>query len=167
MAGPLTGLGDLPGLSLMPEPAWGRSSRWLSVILIDPAAAGTDREAVRRWAGFLALPTNLPLALRLAGGALAERENLTPAAYAQRLRDQQRLFKELSEVDTALEVSAALLAPSSPMGFGADGIANVVPRGAVVGGIAEHELSASERRRHLALHANRTRVRQVKRGAQP
>ena len=42
------GLGDLPGLSLMPEPAWGRSSRWLSVILINPIQAGTDREEVRQ-----------------------------------------------------------------------------------------------------------------------
>ena len=41
------GLGDLPGLSLMPEPAWGRSSRWLSVILVDPRRAGTDREELR------------------------------------------------------------------------------------------------------------------------
>lgn len=41
------GLGDLPGLSFMPEPAWSKSSRWLTVILIDPAVAGTDREAVR------------------------------------------------------------------------------------------------------------------------
>ena len=42
------GLGDLPGLSLMPEPAWGRSSRWLSAILLDPGSFGADREAVRR-----------------------------------------------------------------------------------------------------------------------
>ena len=42
------GLSDLPGLSFMPEPAWARSSRWLTAILIDPAAFGADREAVRR-----------------------------------------------------------------------------------------------------------------------
>ena len=32
----------------MPEPAWGRSSRWLSALLIDPDRFGMDREAVRR-----------------------------------------------------------------------------------------------------------------------
>ncbi|MFT8247263.1 DegT/DnrJ/EryC1/StrS family aminotransferase [Roseomonas sp. BN140053] len=44
----LAGLGDLPGVSFMPEPAWGRSSRWLSTVLFDPAVFGADREAVRR-----------------------------------------------------------------------------------------------------------------------
>lgn len=42
------GLAGLPGLSFMPEPAWGRSTRWLTAILIEPAAFGADREAVRR-----------------------------------------------------------------------------------------------------------------------
>ena len=41
-------LGDLPGISFMPEPSWGQSSRWLSVMLIDPARFGADREVVRR-----------------------------------------------------------------------------------------------------------------------
>lgn len=75
------GLGDLPGLSLMPEPAWGRSSRWLSAILIDPDRAGTDREAVRRAlaaAGIESRPVWKPLHLQpafrrapRAGGAVA------------------------------------------------------------------------------------------------
>ena len=42
------GLAGLPGLSFMPEPAWGRSSRWLSTIQVDPAAFGADRETLRR-----------------------------------------------------------------------------------------------------------------------
>ena len=41
------GLAGLPGLRLMPEPVWSRSSRWLTAILVDPAEAGTDREAIR------------------------------------------------------------------------------------------------------------------------
>ncbi len=41
------GLGDLPGVGFMPEAPWGRASRWLSVITIDPAAFGADRETVR------------------------------------------------------------------------------------------------------------------------
>ena len=41
------GLADLPGLTPMPEAPWGRATRWLSAILVDPARAGTTREAVR------------------------------------------------------------------------------------------------------------------------
>ena len=40
-------LGHLPGLTFMPEAAWGRHNRWLTVLLLDPAVAGADREAVR------------------------------------------------------------------------------------------------------------------------
>ena len=41
-------LSDLPGLAFMPEADFGRCTRWLTCITIDPEAAGTDREAVRR-----------------------------------------------------------------------------------------------------------------------
>lgn len=41
------GLADLPGLSMMPEPAWGRSTHWLSAVTIDAARAGTDRDRLR------------------------------------------------------------------------------------------------------------------------
>lgn len=40
-------LGDLPGLAFMPEADWGRPSRWLTALTIDPRAFGADREAVR------------------------------------------------------------------------------------------------------------------------
>jgi len=40
-------LGGLPGVTFMPEAPYGRSNRWLSILLIDPDLAGTDREAVR------------------------------------------------------------------------------------------------------------------------
>ena len=40
-------LADLPGLRFMPEAAYGRCTRWLSVALIEPEAFGADREAVR------------------------------------------------------------------------------------------------------------------------
>lgn len=39
-------LGDIPGVSFMPEAPWGVRNCWLSHIQIDPAAAGTTREAV-------------------------------------------------------------------------------------------------------------------------
>ena len=40
-------LADLPGIEWMPEAPWGESTRWLTVILIDPQRFGCDREAVR------------------------------------------------------------------------------------------------------------------------
>ncbi|RKG62551.1 aminotransferase class I/II-fold pyridoxal phosphate-dependent enzyme [Corallococcus sp. AB011P] len=38
---------DLPGIQFMPEAPWGRHTRWLTTITIDPEAFGADREAVR------------------------------------------------------------------------------------------------------------------------
>lgn len=40
-------LGDLPGISFMPEAAWGKHTRWLTVIQVDPNEFGADREAIR------------------------------------------------------------------------------------------------------------------------
>lgn len=40
-------LGELPGIHFMPEAPYGRCTRWLTVLTIDPAAFGADREAVR------------------------------------------------------------------------------------------------------------------------
>jgi dTDP-4-amino-4,6-dideoxygalactose transaminase len=40
-------LGHLPGVHFMPEAAWGRHNRWLTVMTIDPAQAGVDRETIR------------------------------------------------------------------------------------------------------------------------
>ncbi len=40
-------LSDLPGIEFMPEPAWSRSTRWLTVVLITPETFGADPEAVR------------------------------------------------------------------------------------------------------------------------
>lgn len=62
----VAGLSDLPGVSFMPEPAWCRSTRWLSVALFDPAR-GPDREAVRRAldeAGIESRPVWKPLHLQ-------------------------------------------------------------------------------------------------------
>jgi pyridoxal phosphate-dependent aminotransferase EpsN len=41
------GLAELPGLELQPEAPWGRHSRWLTCLTIDPAKFGADREAIR------------------------------------------------------------------------------------------------------------------------
>jgi len=40
-------LGDLPGLEFMPEAPYGRSTRWLTCVLIDPGQFGATREEVR------------------------------------------------------------------------------------------------------------------------
>jgi dTDP-4-amino-4,6-dideoxygalactose transaminase len=42
-----TALGDIEGITFAPEAPWGRHTRWLTTVLIDPARFGTDREAVR------------------------------------------------------------------------------------------------------------------------
>jgi dTDP-4-amino-4,6-dideoxygalactose transaminase len=42
-----SGLRDVPGIGFMPEAAYGRSSRWLTAIRVDPVASGFDREALR------------------------------------------------------------------------------------------------------------------------
>jgi len=40
------GLGDLPGIEFIPEVPYGKSNRWLTVILITPEEFGVDRETV-------------------------------------------------------------------------------------------------------------------------
>lgn len=40
-------LGQLPGVAFMPEPGYGRSSRWLTTLTIDEAAFGHSREEIR------------------------------------------------------------------------------------------------------------------------
>lgn len=41
------GLHDLPGITFMPEAPYGRSTRWLTCIMVDPERFGVDREAIR------------------------------------------------------------------------------------------------------------------------
>lgn len=40
-------LGGLPGLGFMPEPNWGRSTRWLTAVLLDPRQGAPDRDRLR------------------------------------------------------------------------------------------------------------------------
>ena len=40
-------LGDLPGVAFMPEAPWGRATRWLTCLTVDPAAFGATREDIR------------------------------------------------------------------------------------------------------------------------
>ncbi|MBV9108429.1 MAG: DegT/DnrJ/EryC1/StrS family aminotransferase, partial [Gemmatimonadetes bacterium] len=75
-------LGRLPGVEMMPEAEWGRHSRWLTCLTIDPQAFGEDREAVRLALGaedIEARPVWKPMHLQpvyakypVYGGAVAE-----------------------------------------------------------------------------------------------
>ena len=40
-------LSGLPGVGFMPEAPWGRATRWLTVITVDPAKFGANREDIR------------------------------------------------------------------------------------------------------------------------
>ena len=40
-------LQGMPGIGFMPDAGWGRHTRWLTAITIDPTQFGADREAVR------------------------------------------------------------------------------------------------------------------------
>jgi dTDP-4-amino-4,6-dideoxygalactose transaminase len=76
-------LAGLPGLGFMPEAAWGRHTRWLTTLTINPAEFGSDREAVRlalEVANIEARPVWKPMHLQpvfrgcaKVGGSVAER----------------------------------------------------------------------------------------------
>lgn len=40
-------LSDLPGVMFQPEAEWGRHTRWLTCLTVNPAAGGSDRETIR------------------------------------------------------------------------------------------------------------------------
>jgi dTDP-4-amino-4,6-dideoxygalactose transaminase len=40
-------LSDLPGVTFQPEAEWGRHTRWLTCLTVNPAAGGSDRETIR------------------------------------------------------------------------------------------------------------------------
>ena len=76
-------LGDLPGITFMPEPDYSHSNRWLTVILIDSELCGVTPEAIRlalEEVNIEARPLWKPMHLqpvfaegvRLRGGAVAE-----------------------------------------------------------------------------------------------
>lgn len=76
-------LGAVPGISFMPEAAYGEASRWLSVIQVDPEEFGADADEIRRHlerADIEARPVWKPMHAqplfahcRSVGGAVAER----------------------------------------------------------------------------------------------
>lgn len=40
-------LGELPGIDFMPDAPWGRHTRWLTTLTVDPSRAGIDQEQIR------------------------------------------------------------------------------------------------------------------------
>jgi pyridoxal phosphate-dependent aminotransferase EpsN len=99
-------LGDLPGLTFMPEAPWGRATRWLTCVMIDPREFGSDRDAV---IGALASqniearPVWKPMhqqplfaGVGVAGGAVAdelfERGVCLPSGTALTLDQQERVI---------------------------------------------------------------------------
>ncbi len=74
-------LGSVPGISFMPEASWGKATRWLTVIEVDPTAFGASRDDIRLHLESLdieARPTWKPMHLqpvfrgcRFVGGSVA------------------------------------------------------------------------------------------------
>lgn len=105
-------LAELPGVRFMPEPAWGRSTRWLTVLEIDPRQARASREEVRlalAAADIDARPVWKPLHLQPVFAACARREGgVAERLFAQGLclpsgssleqGDQQRVIDLVRQV---------------------------------------------------------------------
>ena len=106
------GLGDLPGISFMPEASYGRHSRWLSVIMIDAAQFGTDFETVRQaleGQNIESRPAWKPMHLqpvfsgtRTIGGAVAD------SIYAQGLCLPSGTNMSQSDQDQVIEIVRSL-----------------------------------------------------------
>lgn len=107
-------LGHLPGITLMPEADWGRHTRWLTCLTIDPEQFGATNEAVRlalEAANIEARPVWKPMHLQpvfadceTVGGAVAadlfnrglclpSGSNLTEAELARVVMIVQNMYK--------------------------------------------------------------------------
>ncbi len=98
-------LGDLPGVAFMPEADYGRSSRWLTCVTVDPAQFGATREDIRRALeaeDIEARPVWKPMHMqpvfadcRVYGGAVGEQLFATglclPSGGAMRRQDVERI----------------------------------------------------------------------------
>ena len=105
-------LGQLPGVTFMPEAAFGRSTRWLTCFTIDPEKAGVDREQVRlalEAENIEARPVWKPLHLQpvfdgceVIGGKVAERlfdQGLClPSGSAMKDEDLERVIATVRSV---------------------------------------------------------------------
>ena len=99
-------LGSVPGIDFAAEAPWGRHTRWLTCLRVDPAAFGTDRDGIRRTleaADIEARPVWKPMHLQPVfrdceriGGTVAEaifRDGLClPSGSSLEPRDQDRVI---------------------------------------------------------------------------
>jgi dTDP-4-amino-4,6-dideoxygalactose transaminase/UDP-N-acetylmuramyl pentapeptide phosphotransferase/UDP-N-acetylglucosamine-1-phosphate transferase len=102
-------LGELPGVGFRKELAWGRSTRWLTCLTIDPERAGVDREKVRLaleeeniearplWKPLHLQPVFRKMGCEVLGGGVSERlfENglCLPSGSAMADSDQDRVIE--------------------------------------------------------------------------
>lgn len=103
------GLSDLPGISFQPEAPWGRHTRWLTVMLVDPVAFGRTPEEIRRALesqGIETRPVWKPLHLQpvfqgaeTIGGSVAEgffaRGLCLPSGSSLAPQDQERVIEAI------------------------------------------------------------------------
>jgi dTDP-4-amino-4,6-dideoxygalactose transaminase len=116
-----TALEGYQGLSFMPEASYGRTNAWLTVVTIDPATFGVDREAIRRhlesrnvesrpvWKPMHMQPVFRRCEVR--GGAVAEqlfRDGLCLPSGSS-LSDEQQRFVIAAIEETRSTVPAALI----------------------------------------------------------
>jgi pyridoxal phosphate-dependent aminotransferase EpsN len=106
------GLGDLPGIAFMPEAPYGRATRWLTCLTIEPGLFGSDREAVRlalEAENIEARPVWKPMHLQpvfsgtqMFGGAVSEglfRDGLClPSGSSLSPEDQDRVISVVRQV---------------------------------------------------------------------
>jgi dTDP-4-amino-4,6-dideoxygalactose transaminase len=105
-------LEDLPGIAFMPEAPYGKSTRWLTCITVDPDRFGADREAIRlalENENIEARPLWKPMHLqplyrdcRVVGGSVAarlfERGLCLPSGTALTESDLQRITSIIHDV---------------------------------------------------------------------
>ena len=101
-------LAGLPGVTFRAEAEWGKSTRWLTCLTIDPAQAGTDRETVLAaleaaniearplWKPLHLQPVFLDMGCEVVGGAVSEQlfaQGLClPSGSAMADADQDRVI---------------------------------------------------------------------------
>ncbi len=109
-------LGNLPGIQFMPEASFGRATRWLTCLTINPAAFGANREQVRLALAkqqIEARPVWKPLHLQpvfagceCIGGAIAEdlfeRGLCLPSGSNLTTEDLERVIHAISEIYCAI-----------------------------------------------------------------
>lgn len=107
-------LSQFPGIELMPEAPWGRCTRWLTVVMINPEQFGATREDVRKALESINIesrPAWKPMHLQpvfrgceVVGGAVAERiferGLCLPSGTAMTTEDLNRVIEVIANVHT-------------------------------------------------------------------